>query len=527
MAPKVHASVKLTTLSAFAWFGSRLFGFRLESLLSLATWLCASESFFFQNSSAIFDEPLGNRITHWVNTIPNDGLLHFFGLFGSEYLVPTSIESLSDVLTNRSYQFQKTSGFRRYGIRFFGDGIVVQESDKHKQSRKSFLQAFNQRQVDRLKPVLSSKASQIVQYVWEKCTLYENGEKNLKAANVKVGEFSRLISLDVMGIIALGHDFHGISGQSQQIFEIFQALFSSSDQKRSHFMWHNCAPPWLINMFPSKTDSQMERAYEQLRKYLEQLIPEKLASLNSTIMTDQDIPTPQIACSGDFTEGEVIPQTITTLSAGFESTASILSWTLYCLAAYPEIQDSLRKELHIAKSSSNNTALMETDYESLPLLNAVCYETSRLYPTFAMTMRKAVSDTYINGRLVQAGTYIALVPRAINRAKHLWGADAEQFLPERWIDRSNPLMPKINQLGGASSPMCMLSFLYGSRSCVGRSLALAEIRRVTARLVETFDIQKSSSAEPIPVGWLSSGPPPDLDLIFVPITEFGLRIQEE
>ncbi|KAJ5733724.1 hypothetical protein N7493_002510 [Penicillium malachiteum] len=346
MAPKIHASVKFTTWSAFAWFGSRLCGLRSESPWSLATWLCAvcifycvldlawriygrpffspfkdlpgpkSESLFFQNSSAIFDQPLGNRITHWVNTMPNDGLLRFFGLFGSEYLVPTSVESLSDVLTNRSYQFQKTSGFRRYGIRFFGDGIVVQESEKHKQSRKSFVQAFNQRQVERLKPVLSSKAFQIVQHVSEKCTVYENGEKNSKATKVNVGQFARLISLDVMGIIALGHDFHGISGHNQHIFKIFQTLFSLGDQKRSHFMWHNCAPPWLINMFPSKTDSQMELAYEELRKYLEQLIPEKLASLKSSTVTEQDIPTPQIACSGDFAESEVIPQTITTLSAG-------------------------------------------------------------------------------------------------------------------------------------------------------------------------------------------------------------------
>ncbi|KAJ5707572.1 hypothetical protein N7488_007373 [Penicillium malachiteum] len=181
----------------------------------------------------------------------------------------------------------------------------------------------------------------------------------------------------------------------------------------------------------------------------------------------------------------------------------------------------------MARSSSSNKVFKESDYENLPLLSAVCYETSRLYPTFAMTMRKAVSDTYINGRLVQAGTYIAIVPRAINRAKHLWGADAEQFRPERWIDRSNPSMPKINQLGGASSPLCMLSFLYGSRSCVGRSLALAEIRRVTARLVETFDIQKASPVEPIPVGWLSSGPPHDLDLVFVPITEVDSPAKEK
>ena len=200
------------------------------------------------------------------------------------------------------------------------------------------------------------------------------------------------------------------------------------------------------------------------------------------------------------------------LSYRFESTASTLSWTLYCLATNLDAQSKLRQELLDVKSVKG--ALSEDDYEKLPLLNGVCNETSRLFPTFAMTLRKAISDTYISGRLVQAGTYIAIVPRAINRAKHLWGPDAELFLPERWIDQSDAKAPKINQSGGASSPMCMLSFLYGPRSCVGRSLALAEIRRVTACIVESFYIRTSNPSIPQPTGWLSSGPPPDLELIF-------------
>lgn len=276
-------------------------------------WTAQGENFLFQNASAIFDQPLGNKITDWVNSIPNDGLLHFFGLLGAEYLVPTSVESLSDVLSNRSYQFQKTSGLRRYAVRFFGEGLVVQEGNKHKKNRKSFVQVFNQRQVDKLKPILSSKASQIVQHVSQNCV--SDNKKGGKFATINVNEFAKLISLDVMGIIALGIDFNSILGQNLEIFDIFQTLFSSNEHKKSHFMWHNSAPPSLVTMFPSKIDRQMETAYKQLRKSLEQLIPEKLASLKSTDLSDQDILT-QIACSGDFTQEEIIPQIVTTLAAG-------------------------------------------------------------------------------------------------------------------------------------------------------------------------------------------------------------------
>ncbi|KAJ5132235.1 hypothetical protein N7448_006393 [Penicillium atrosanguineum] len=539
MPKKLSFTVKLSLWAAITWFGARIYGFRLESLAPFAVWICGtwlsyfililawrilgrkwfsplkdlpgpkSGNIIFQNASAIFDEPLGTQITNWVNSIPNEGLLHFHGFMGTEYLVATSVESLSDVLTNRSYQFQKTSGLRRYAERFFGRGIVIQEGDEHKKNRKSFVQVFNQRQVDKLKPILSSKATQIVQHLSKKCV--RDNEKTEKLATIRVNEFAKLISFDVMGIIALGMDFNSILDQNLEIFDLFQTLFASDSLKKSHFMWHNCAPPWLVTMFPSDIDRQMEFAHEQLRKSLQQMIPEKLASLKSTDLSEEDILT-QIACSGSFTHEEIIPQIVTTLAAGYESTASSLSWTLCCLADSPETQVNLRQELLEAKGAKD--ALDEEDYERLPLLNGVCNEASRLYPTFAMTLRKAICDTYISGRLVPAGTYIAIVPRAINRAHHLWGPDAEQFVPERWIDRSKPEAPKFNATGGASSPICMLSFLYGPRSCVGRSLALAEIRRVTARIVESFHIQKSGTSIPQPTGWLSSGPPPDLDLLF-------------
>ncbi|KAJ5727695.1 hypothetical protein N7493_005515 [Penicillium malachiteum] len=521
--------VKLSLWAAITWFGCRLSGIRLESIGTFAIWLCGTwvsyciiilgwrvfgRQWFSPYNDLPGPKPLGHQITQWVNTIPNDGLLHFFGFLGAEYLITTNVESLSDVLTNRSYLFQKTSGLRRWTVRFFGEGIVIQEGEKHKQNRKSFVQVFNQRQVDKLKPILSGKSTQIVDRIEERCTRIDKNQ--LKSAILNVSDLTKAITLDVMGIVALGVDFNTILGQNVEITEVFQTLFSTGDLKKSHFMWHNSAPSWLIKMFPSKIDRQMDDAHLKLKINLERLLKEKLALFRTKDVSDEDILT-QIACSGDFTPEEIIPQVVTTLAAGFESTAGTLAWTLYCVAANREVQKSLRQELRDAKATKGQ--LSEADYEKLPLLNGICNESSRLYPTFAMTMRKATCDTYITGRHVQAGTYIVIVPRAINRAKHLWGADAEEFVPERWIDRTDPETPKINPTGGASSPMSMLSFLYGPRSCVGRSLSLAEIRRMTARIVERFEMETTSSVIPESTGWLSSAPSSDLQLKFTQIDE--------
>lgn len=272
----------------------------------------------FRNAYAIFDQPLGTQLTHWINSIPNDGLLHFFGLLGAEYIAVTDVESLSDVLTNRSYHFQKTSGLRRYAERFFGRGIVIQEGNEHKINRKSFVQVFNQRQVDKLKPILSSKAQQVVQHLSERC-MNEVDDKDTHAgscsARIKVTEFSKLIFFDVMGIIALGIDFNSICGQNLEMFELFQTLFATDDDKQKQFMWHNCAPPWLVSLFPSAIDRQMDAAHEKLRAIFGKLIPERLAVCKLEDLSEQDILT-QIAGSGSFKEEEIMPQIVTTLAAG-------------------------------------------------------------------------------------------------------------------------------------------------------------------------------------------------------------------
>ena len=75
-------------------------------------------------------------------TIPNNGLLLLHGLLGSEYLLPTSPESLADVLTHQAYDFEKPSSLRRYVQHFSGGGLLFEEGIKHKERKKLVMPAF-------------------------------------------------------------------------------------------------------------------------------------------------------------------------------------------------------------------------------------------------------------------------------------------------------------------------------------------------------------------------------------------------
>lgn len=73
-------------------------------------------------------------------------------------------------------------------------------------------------------------------------------------------------------------------------------------------------------------------------------------------------------------------------------------------------------------------------------------------------------DTMLGCHAVAKGTIISVEIWAINRSKHFWGDDAEVFRPERWFDVDG----KCNQHGGATSNYANMTFLHGTRGCIGQ-----------------------------------------------------------
>ena len=130
--------------------------------------------------------------------------------------------------------------------------------------------------------------------------------------------------------------------------------------------------------------------------------------------------------------------------------------------------------------------------EKLPLLNAVCNETLRLFPPVPITMRTAVRDSYLASHPIPRGTEVIVCLWAINRNPELWGSDAAEFKPERWIDDEKP-----NNSGGAVSNYCQMTFLHGPRSCIGQNFAKAELRCLLAAFVASFEWEMDMRPEDV------------------------------
>lgn len=182
------------------------------------------------------------------------------------------------------------------------------------------------------------------------------------------------------------------------------------------------------------------------------------------------------------------------------------------MGKHPDIQTRLREEIRENLPSLVDAAETPTaaEIDDLPLLNAVCQETLRLYPAVPATIREAVRDTELpvqtdDGGVVQRrvpkGTRIQLTPWAVNRSTHIWGPDAGEFVPERWIGEG-----KANT-GGQSSNYSQITFLHGPRSCIGQGFAKSELKCLVAALVGRFELQLADpDEEVVPAGVITTKP---------------------
>jgi len=95
-------------------------------------------------------------------------------------------------------------------------------------------------------------------------------------------------------------------------------------------------------------------------------------------------------------------------------------------------------------------------------------------------------------------------PWAINRSPLLWGDQAAEFVPERWID---PSTGKANNTGGVRSNYSNLTFLHGPRSCIGEKFAKSELKALIAAFVGTFAMEMADKNEvPIAGGAITAKP---------------------
>jgi len=194
---------------------------------------------------------------------------------------------------------------------------------------------------------------------------------------------------------------------------------------------------------------------------------------------------------------ELLAQISSLTFAAYDTTSSALARILHLLAEEPEVQNRLRQELTTAREEKGDMSY--EDLFALPLLDAVCRETLRLYPPAPLLFRTALEDvilpmttpvksvdgkTMLREIAVTRGTTLIISILGANRSTEIWGPDAAEWKPERWMA---PLPASVAEAALPGVYSRMMTFLGGNKSCPGFQFSQLEMKVVLLILLTSFE----------------------------------------
>ncbi|GAA5911789.1 cytochrome P450 [Sporobolomyces salmoneus] len=480
----------------------------------------SSRSLLYGHMSRIFSSEPGRVHTEFNELY--GGATRYEGFFGSQRLVLFDSTALNHVLLSNCYEYPKPDEVRGDLAMILGKGVLFAEGDDHRRQRRILQPAFSPSHIRALGPVFFEHAYKL-RDIWT--NLVKTGQDDEKAfathesfesyrkekketgkesqeATIDIMPWLSRLTLDIIGVAGFGYEFDSLNRSSNPLATAFASMFSpsavSKKPKPSSFLLQRIigsairALP-ILNIAKWIPNERIQRG-EVEKDGIESVRGSKdlIALLLKSAQTD---------AKAKMSAEELRGQLTTFLLAGHETTSTSLTWTLWTLARYPEKQSKLREEIREARKAAKSKGLEEIesdDLAALPYLDAVTREILRLESPVSATIRHAAQDDLIplsrplrsaldpsktiSHISVKAGQTLFIPITAVNHSKEVFGQDAGEFRPERWLGKEGEGIQ--GKVGVWSS---MLTFLAGPRSCIGYKFALLELKAILATLIDTFE----------------------------------------
>nr|XP_027194144.1 cytochrome P450 3A8-like [Dermatophagoides pteronyssinus] len=190
----------------------------------------------------------------------------------------------------------------------------------------------------------------------------------------------------------------------------------------------------------------------------------------------------EIIGSKYLNDDEIVAQSFIFFIAGYETTASTLTFALYELAMNPDIQEKLYEE--IMTEIINDGKPLDYDHVmKLQYLDAILAETLRLHSP-VLTLNRQVSDKYHIPEYdytMDKDECVSIPIYAIHHNPE-FHPNPERFDPERFMPENRDKI----------IPYTYLPFGGGPRNCIGMRFAMSEAKLGLTRLIKDFVFFKSS-----------------------------------
>ncbi|XP_055610461.1 probable cytochrome P450 6d5 [Uranotaenia lowii] len=356
--------------------------------------------------------------------------------------------------------------------------------EKWRQLRSKLTQAFSSGRLKGMLPIVIQKATVLQEYV-------ERSSKCGKTLEMK--DLSNRFLLDVISSVAFGVE-NDLINNPKDIFSVMVSRVLHPSLK--NIMRLGCTfffpkikrtlgfkfiDQDVEDFFVNMVDQTLE--YREKNQVFRKDMMQLLIQLRNSGLISMDDDSWDVKVSDtnkNMTIYEVTAQMLLFIFAGFETSASTISYCLFELSRNPDLQERAQSEIDSVFSKSNG----EPNYESLAqlkFLEGCVFETLRKYPPLSFLNRECIKDYQVPGTdiTVEKGTQVVISLLGLQRDPN--------FFPEP--DRFNP-----NRFGeqGLKTDKPYLPFGFGPRGCTGIRMGLMITKMSLAMLLSKFEFRLAS-----------------------------------
>jgi cytochrome P450 len=378
---------------------------------------------------------------------------------------------VSKILTKHASKYaNQTRGYKKLSL-LLGQGLVTSEGDFWKRQRRIAQPAFHRERIAGFVGTMAQATADLVDK-WDAIAA-ENGEVEASQAMME-------LTLRIAGETLFSTD---ISSDTSEFGNALSYVLE-------HFNFLVGTPLPYPEYLPLKRNWDFWRAMKILNRVAWDIIQQRRESnedkgdLLSMLMLARDEETGE-----GMSDQQLRDEVFTMLSAGHETTANALAWTLSLLAQHPDIAERVAEENTRLLGDRLPTA---SELKTLTYTEQVFKESMRLYPPVWCIARKAIEHDKLGEYDVRPGQFVFFSQYAIHRHPDHWN-DPNTFDPDRF---SKEAMDERKQY--PHWRYTYFPFSRGQRQCIGDQFAMMEGLTVLSILVRRFRFALAPHANLVP-----------------------------
>ncbi len=344
------------------------------------------------------------------------------------------------ILKDNNRNYSKATYINQMFKSMVADGLLVAEGDDWLQQRRLMQPAFHHKRIASLDQLITDEVTKMLER-WKEC--HEREEP------IDVAKEMAALTLNVTTRALFGVDI------GKEAALVGEAVSINAD------------------LLEKPRNPRFQNAAKAIETVVYNIINERRRSnretgdLLSTLMDARDQDT-----GLGMTDLQLRNQVMTLLLAGYETTASALTWTWFLLSSHPLVMERLRREIALGIGERLPTS---QDLPRLVYARWVFEETMRLYPPAWILGRKALANDEVGDYLIPAGAVVAISPYVIHRHPGFW-QEPEVFDPERFAPEAS----------AARHRFAYIPFGAGPRQCIGNYLALLEAQLIIPMVARAY-----------------------------------------